>query len=80
MGKALTAIVAVVFVVAVMAGWKWYGYVTNTDSPYDEIGISLNGIMPGPINKWGCDKLHKTFGNVLPPHGCQAGADARSWR
>lgn len=74
--KVLTMIL--VFVV-VIVGYRWYGYVTNTDSPYNEVGIELNSRMPGPINKWGCDKLHQTFGNVLPPYGCQAG-DGTQWR
>lgn len=73
----LLAIMAIVFVV--VFGYRWYAYVTNTDSPYDEVGIELNSRMPGPIKKWGCDKLHETFGNVLPPYGCQAGADGRVW-
>ena len=38
---------------------------TNTDSPYDEIGITLNNAMPGPINAWGCAKLKTTFGTLL---------------
>ena len=61
-------------------GFRWHTYVSNTDSPYDEVGITLNSNMPLPIRKGGCDKLHATFGNVLPPYGCQAeGGDGRSW-
>lgn len=77
-------ILRVVLVVAITAaatiGWRWYSYVSNTASPYDEVGIELNSRMPGPINKWGCDKLHASFGNVLPPYGCQGGVDGRQWR
>ena len=71
-------VILVITFVAVF-GYRWYGYVSNTDSPYDEVGIELNSRMPGPIRKWGCDKLHVTFGNVLPPYGCQSAADARQW-
>jgi hypothetical protein len=61
-------------------GFRWHTYVSNTDSPYDEVGITLNSNMPLPIRKWGCDKLHATFGNVLPPYGCQQpDGDGRSW-
>lgn len=81
MRKILTIAAAIVVGVALIAGFQWYKYVTNTDSPYDEIGIDLNNMMPGPINKWGCDRLRKTFGNVLPPYGCQAPeGDGRQWR
>lgn len=77
----LVQIVLITVVAAiVVVGWRWHGYVTNTESPYDEVGIELNSRMPGPINKWGCDRLHATFGNVLPPYGCQTGDDGRSWR
>jgi len=78
--KIVRFILIVVVAMAIVVGFRWYRYVTNTDSPYNEIGIELNSRMPGPINKWGCDMLHATFGNVLPPYGCQAGADNRQWR
>lgn len=39
-------------------------------SPYDEVGIELNSRLPLPLRKWSCDKLHATFGSVLPPYGC----------
>ncbi len=61
-------------------GFQWFKYVNNTESPYDEVGIELNSRMPGPINKWGCDKLKTTFANMLPPYGCQSAADATQWR
>jgi hypothetical protein len=72
---------ALIVVIACVAfvGFRWHNYVTNSESPYDEVGIELNSRMPGPINKWGCDRLHQTFGNVLPPFGCQAGTDGRQW-
>lgn len=72
-------LIAAIALVATV-GWKWYGYVTNTETPYDEVGIELNSRMPGPVNKWGCDRLHATFGNVLPPYGCHADDSGRTWR
>ncbi|MDC9837510.1 hypothetical protein PO870_29510 [Rhizobium sp. MJ37] len=47
--------------------------------PYDEIGITLNDAMPGPINSWGCAKLKSTFAGSLPPYGCAA-ADGTQWK
>lgn len=69
----------VIIIVAMGAaiGYRWHRYVSNTESPYDEVGIELNSRMPGPINKWGCDMLHATFGSNLPPYGCQDGSDPR---
>ncbi|MBP2550001.1 hypothetical protein J2858_002934 [Neorhizobium galegae] len=76
-------IIRLVFILAIgfagVIGSRWYSYVTNTDSPYNESGIEINSRMPGPLRKWGCDRLHVTFGNMLPPYGCQAGADGRDW-
>lgn len=74
----IVLIAAIAVVVAV--SWRWYSYVTNTETPYDEVGIEFNSRMPGPINKWGCDRLHATFGNVAPPLGCRASGEGRSWR
>lgn len=72
-------LIAVIAMVAVV-GFCWYRYAVNTQSPYDEVGIELNSRMPGPINTWACGKLHTTFGDVLPPYGCQDAADSRQWR
>ena len=79
----MSRIILVVLVVLIAAtgfiGQRWYSYVSNTSSAYDEVGIEINSRLPGPLNKWGCDKLHATFGEVPPPHGC-ASADGTSWR
>jgi hypothetical protein len=70
-----------VLAAAVTVGGAWYSYVTNTETPYQEVGIELNSRMPGPINQWGCDRLRQTFGKSLPPYGCQAPqGDGRQWR
>jgi len=70
---------ALVVVVVIGGGGRWYYYVANTASPYDEVGITLNGFMPTALRKWGCDKMHATFGNVLPPLGCGASDDGKKW-
>lgn len=51
-------------------GYKWWAYVTNTQSPYDEIGIELNSRAPRPINEWGCAQLKLRFERMIPPYGC----------
>lgn len=70
-------LIAVIALVVVIGG-RWYQYITNTTSPYDEVGISLNNYMPVPIRQWGCAQLKKNFGNNLPPYGC-SGGDGRQW-
>lgn len=53
-------------------GGKWYAYVAHADTPFDDFGSSINALMPAPINKVGCDMLHKRFGNIpIPPRGCE---------
>ncbi|WP_337268558.1 hypothetical protein [Oryzifoliimicrobium ureilyticus] len=77
--KILKFLFIIAIAVVATCGFRWYRYVTNTQSPYDEVGIELNSRMPTPIRKWGCSQLQSTFGQMLPPYGCQAGADNRSW-
>lgn len=77
--RIIRLLVIVVIAFVGVFGYRWYAYVTNTESPYNEVGIELNSRMPGPIRKWGCDRLHETFANVVPPYGCQGGADGREW-
>ena len=72
-------LIAVIAMVAVV-GFRWYRYAVNTESPYDEVGIELNTRMPDLVSKWACDRLHATFGDVLPHHGCQDTANSRQWR
>ncbi len=78
MQKVIQFLVVIVVGVTVMFGGRWYMYVANADSPYDEVGIALNGYAPGPLRAWGCHKLQSRFGAQLPPHGCAA-ADGRTW-
>ncbi|MGE7369837.1 hypothetical protein ACQKKX_12360 [Neorhizobium sp. NPDC001467] len=80
MKKIVSLLVAIIVAVTVTFGTRWYAYIHNTESPYDEIGIELHSRMPMPIRKWGCDKLHATFANAIPPYGCQKPEDmGRSW-
>jgi hypothetical protein len=77
--KIIKVLTMVAIIILGVLGWRWYSYVTNAESPYNEVGIELNSRMPSPIRKWGCDKLHETFGNVLPPYGCQADGNGQQW-
>jgi hypothetical protein len=75
----IVQVVCVVLVAAVvMFGGRWYMYVARGGSPYDEVGITLNGYAPGPMRSWGCHKMQERFPGQLPPYGCGA-ADGRSW-
>jgi hypothetical protein len=80
MKRILRLLVVMAITALVIFGSRWYSYVTNTESPYQEVGIEINSRLPGPLNKWGCDRLHATFGNVLPPFGCQNPSDGKQWR
>jgi hypothetical protein len=76
--------IAMMFVVIAVAmlgtfGFRWYQYVTNTDSPYDEVGIDINSRLPEPLRAWGCAQLHQHFAQSLPPYGC-ADETGRVWR
>lgn len=78
MKKVLQVLIVIVVGVVVMFGGRWYLYVATASSPYDEVGIALNGAMPAPLRQWGCARLHARFPGQLPPYGC-AGADGRGW-
>lgn len=78
MFRLLRLVLLMAVVIAAVLGFYWYSYVTNTESPYQEIGIELNSRMPDPIRKWGCDKLRSNFGGAIPPYGCATG-DGRTW-
>ncbi|MBB3607631.1 hypothetical protein [Rhizobium sp. BK602] len=68
LGKAVAAaLVAIILVI----GGRWYAYVAYAEDPFDEVGIGLNTMMPGPIREKGCDMLKARFENrTLPPAGC----------
>ncbi|CEJ13785.1 hypothetical protein BN1110_04109 [bacterium YEK0313] len=61
--------------------YRYYQWVAQADSPFDEVGIGLHSYMPGPIQSWGCARLKERFeGKTLPPHGCKDPANPRGWR
>ncbi|RDL51707.1 hypothetical protein BLJAPNOD_02844 [Ensifer sp. M14] len=72
MKKMIRILLTIVIATTVVLGFRWYQYVDNRQSPFDEVGIALNAMMPGPVRQWGCGRLKRTFGNGLPPHGCAA--------
>lgn len=77
--KIVSILLVIVVAAAAFIGVRWYSYVTNTNSPYDEVGIEINSRLPAALNAWGCDKLQNTFGEVVPPYGCAA-PDGQGWR
>lgn len=78
MQKLLKVAIVVLVAAIVMFGGRWYSYVAYADSPYDEVGIALNGTAPAPLRAWGCRKMQARFPGQLPPYGC-ATADGRGW-
>ncbi len=79
--KRLVSIVVVVLILGIGAiGQQWYAYIGNTESPFDEMGIDLNNMLPGPLHDYGCGRLKQTFGGkTLPPYGC-ADETGRAWK
>lgn len=78
MQKVVQMVCVVVLAAAVMFGGRWYMYVARAESPYDEVGIALNGHAPAPLRRWGCRKLQQRFWHQMPPYGCTA-TDGRNW-
>lgn len=78
MQKLVRVVCVILIAVVVVLGGRWYMYVGHSESPYDEVGIALNGYVPGPLREWGCHKMQSRFPDQLPPYGCGA-ADGRSW-
>jgi hypothetical protein len=76
--KIVQVVVVMLVGAAVMFGGRWYMYVGLSDTPYDEVGIALNGYAPTPLRKWGCDKLKARFAGQMPPYGCAA-PDGHGW-
>ncbi|MBM7048061.1 MULTISPECIES: hypothetical protein [Rhizobium] len=65
------ALVAALIAIVVVIGGRWYAYVAYADDPFDEVGIGLNTMMPGPIRDKGCEMLKARFEHkTLPPAGC----------
>lgn len=77
------AVIGPVLLLAVLGifGLRWYRYVTNAETPFDEVGIDLNARVPEPLRRWGCGRLEASFGaGTPPPRGCGAPGDPRRWR
>lgn len=77
------AVIGPVLLLAILGtfGVRWYAYVTNTGSPFDEVGIGLNARVPEPLRAWGCGRLKATFADrTLPPQGCGTRGDPARWR
>ena len=51
-------------------GWPWYKWATAGESPYDEVGIDVNNMMPSPLHNWACARIAQRFPHTLPPSGC----------
>jgi hypothetical protein len=65
------ALIAALIAIVIVIGGRWYAYVAYADDPFDEVGIGLNSIMPGPIRDRGCAMLKARFEHkTLPPAGC----------
>ncbi len=78
--KILAIIAGTVFGLGGAVGGYYYFYATSGGSPYDEVGITLNQVMPGAVSDWGCARLEERLAGQLPPLGCQAEGDLRRWR
>lgn len=73
-----TLLVGIILAIVLSLGyWAWY--VTTSPTQFDQIGMEINNILPGPLNEWGCGELQKRFGNDRAPHGCTA-SDYTSWK
>ena len=78
MRRVLSIVLIIALAVLLFLGGRWYVYVTNTSSPYDEVGIDLNLYMPAPLRAWGCAQLESNFAGAVPPYGCATG-DGTTW-
>lgn len=78
MRRPARTIFIIIIAFVIFFGQRWYSYVTNKTSPYDETGIQINSALPAPLRKWGCDQLRANFPKAEPPDGCHA-QDGKSW-
>ena len=70
LSQILPVVGAVVIVGLAVPTWQWYRWATAGDTPYDEIGIDLNGWMPKPLHDWACSRIAARFPRSIPPYGC----------
>lgn len=67
----LSIAIMVVVALVLFVGGRWYAYVAYASDPFDEVGISLNMMMPQMVRDVGCGMLKNRFeGKTLPPAGC----------
>ncbi len=67
MRKTAQLIGIVLVVTLIVFAGRWYFYVAWAKSPYDEVGIALNGYAPAPLRRWGCHKMQQRFPGQVPP-------------
>lgn len=67
----VTVPLAIVLAVGGTVGWRWYGWATAGESPYDEIGIEVNSRMPDPLRRWACGRIADRFPRAIPPYSCE---------
>lgn len=77
--RGVIAFVAIIALFAVGIMGYWLYYVTSASDAFDQIGIEINNIMPGPLNMWGCTQLEARFGDSRAPYGCTTD-DFETWR
>ena len=68
----ITFVLALAAILAVMIYQFWYQFAVNGDSPYDEMFIEINGMMPQSARNWACGQIADRFPGTLPPYTCQA--------
>jgi hypothetical protein len=80
--KTAARVLLLVLVAAIgVIGQRYYYWVAQAESPFDEVGIGIHQYMPGPIQSWGCGRLKARFGGrTLPPYGCGDPNNPRLWR
>lgn len=80
--RLISSFFTLVLVASVVAvGWAYYHWATQALSPFDDFAIELHGVMPAPIQAWGCARLKARFGDkTLPPHGCHQPTHPSKWR
>jgi hypothetical protein len=71
MQRLVIILFAVIFSFFAVLGGRWLYYVTQSASPYDEVGATLMMHVPEPLRAWGCARLKERFPRVLPPAGCE---------
>ena len=80
MRRIIPIVLTIIIALGATLGWRFYAYATNTESPYDEVGIELNTRVPAFMNRWACGRLQQNFPNAVPPYGCGRDDGTTGWR